>query len=276
MADLHGSLIGSINRNFRGFGREIFTDTGQYVLRMDAASPETTNISNSGSVQRFPTREVEQVPLSLAEVKEAVQSNRLKLTSQQRKDLARGRPVMELVERTNAKGLTLDQRAVMLATAVSIDFDYFSHTSGYVLMHVKNLIVIGAEWVECGLFGCTRVHHQILASQNPDHLNQQLQDYPQMDPIPECTLKVMVQGEVMTVETITMEEEEVVVDIPREKLNGVKRVHRQKVIHFFPTNRQQMTHREVVIAEVVMVGDGPGQIFLTNNLTTRIKFSHPS
>ena len=69
------------------------------------------------------------------------------------------------------------------------------------------------------------------------------------------------------------EEEEVVVvvDIPREKLNGVKRVHRQKIIHFFPTNPQQMTH-----PEVVMVGDGPGPIFLTNNLTTRIKFSYPS
>jgi len=162
MADLNGNLIGSINRNFRGFGREIFTDTGQYVLRMDAASPETTNISNSGSVQRFPTREVEQVPLSLAEVKEAVQSNRLKLTSQQRMDLARGRPVMDLVERTSAKGLTLDQRAVMLATAVSIDFDYFSHTSGYVSKYDLTLIVIGVEWVECGLFGCTLDHHRIL------------------------------------------------------------------------------------------------------------------
>ena len=131
MADVHGNLIGSINRNFRGFGREIFTDTGQYVLRMDAASPETTNISNSGVVRRFPERGVEQIPLSLKEVREAVTSNQLTLTSEQRKDIARGRPVMQLVERTSATGLTLDQRAVMLATAVSIDFDYFSHTSGY-------------------------------------------------------------------------------------------------------------------------------------------------
>src|SRR6202021_1794324 len=56
LADLKGNLIGSINRNFRGFGSEIFTDTGQYVLRMDAASPETTNIANSGVVHRFPER----------------------------------------------------------------------------------------------------------------------------------------------------------------------------------------------------------------------------
>ncbi|KAJ5709015.1 hypothetical protein N7493_010349 [Penicillium malachiteum] len=71
-------LIGSVNRDFSGFAREIFTDTGVYALRMDSASlgtqdPETTSVQ--------PT------------------------------------------------GMTLDQRAVMLATAVSVDFDYFSRQS---------------------------------------------------------------------------------------------------------------------------------------------------
>lgn len=32
-----GRLIGSVNRNFAGFAREIFTDTGVYALRMDSA-----------------------------------------------------------------------------------------------------------------------------------------------------------------------------------------------------------------------------------------------
>ncbi|KAL7776075.1 hypothetical protein CFE70_006488 [Pyrenophora teres f. teres 0-1] len=32
-----GRLAGSVNRNFGGFAREIFTDTGVYALRMDAA-----------------------------------------------------------------------------------------------------------------------------------------------------------------------------------------------------------------------------------------------
>lgn len=67
-------LIGTVNRNFSGFAREIFTDTGVYALRMDSAG---------------------------AEVEQAA-------------------PV---------SGMTLDQRAVMLATAVSIDFDYFSRSS---------------------------------------------------------------------------------------------------------------------------------------------------
>ena len=72
-------LIGSVNRNFAGFAREIFTDTGVYALRMDSAEAAT---DASGSDGRSST------------------------------------------------GMTLDQRAVMLATAVSIDFDYFSRHSG--------------------------------------------------------------------------------------------------------------------------------------------------
>lgn len=72
-------LIGSVNRNFAGFAREILTDTGVYALRMDSAG-----LSPDGTV--------------------ATQEN-------------------------TTTGMTLDQRAVMLATAVSIDFDYFSRSS---------------------------------------------------------------------------------------------------------------------------------------------------
>lgn len=74
-------LIGSVNRNFVGFAREIFTDTGVYALRMDAAGQE-----------------------------------------------AQGENIEKAQSAT--PGMTLDQRAVMLATAVSIDFDYFSRHSG--------------------------------------------------------------------------------------------------------------------------------------------------
>lgn len=84
-----GHTIGSVNRNFAGFGREIFTDTGVYALRMDsaglAAEPRHL-ISQTG------------------------QDAKSELEADQKK----------------ARGMTLDQRAVMLATAVSIDFDYFS------------------------------------------------------------------------------------------------------------------------------------------------------
>ncbi|KAF2703054.1 Scramblase-domain-containing protein [Pleomassaria siparia CBS 279.74] len=78
-------LIGSVNRNFAGFAREIFTDMGVYALRMDSAGLATT------------TSEPNSIP-----------------------DLSH----------EHQPGMTLDQRAVMLATAVSVDFDYFSRHSG--------------------------------------------------------------------------------------------------------------------------------------------------
>ncbi|KAF3000061.1 hypothetical protein E8E13_000899 [Curvularia kusanoi] len=80
-----GRLLGSVNRNFGGFAREIFTDTGVYALRMDAAA-------------------LAQEPANL--------------------------PDQHAQADAHGPGMTLDQRAVMLATAVSIDFDYFSRHSG--------------------------------------------------------------------------------------------------------------------------------------------------
>lgn len=81
-----GRLIGSVNRNFAGFAREIFTDTGVYALRMDAAA----------------------------------------LAAEPRHWISRTGDGAE----ADVTGMTLDQRAVMLAAAVSIDFDYFSRHSG--------------------------------------------------------------------------------------------------------------------------------------------------
>lgn len=78
-------LMGSVNRNFAGFAREIFTDTGVYALRMDSVGA-------------------------------AEEKSRQEAT-----------PEPQVYKST--PGMTLDQRAVMLATAVSIDFDYFSRHS---------------------------------------------------------------------------------------------------------------------------------------------------
>lgn len=83
-------LIGSVNRNFAGFGREIFTDTGVYALRMDAAG----------------------------------------LAAEPQHLISKTGQKSELAYNGSNAGMTLDQRAVMLATAVSVDFDYFSRKSG--------------------------------------------------------------------------------------------------------------------------------------------------
>ncbi|KAG5440831.1 hypothetical protein PCK2_000130, partial [Pneumocystis canis] len=88
-----GQLIGSVNRNFTGLLREMFTDTGNYVLRMDAASLEKAQIEAPNSKQSINANDKVMVMPSLN------------------------------------KGLTLDERAVILATAISIDFDYFSKLS---------------------------------------------------------------------------------------------------------------------------------------------------
>ncbi|WVN86825.1 uncharacterized protein L203_101998 [Cryptococcus depauperatus CBS 7841] len=90
LKDRDDRLIASINRNFRGFGRELFTDTGQYVIRFDAAGTELDIAPGS---------------------KLSLQGQTL------------------IMPRTAENGLTLDQRAMTLATAVSIDFDYFSRHS---------------------------------------------------------------------------------------------------------------------------------------------------
>ncbi|KAF7194195.1 Phospholipid scramblase family protein [Pseudocercospora fuligena] len=85
LRDESQNTIGSVNRNFAGFAREIFTDTGVYALRMDSAA-QSSALETAGG-----------------------------------EEVAR-------YER-EATAMTLDQRAVMLATAVSIDFDYFSRHS---------------------------------------------------------------------------------------------------------------------------------------------------
>ncbi|KAA8898830.1 hypothetical protein TRICI_006464 [Trichomonascus ciferrii] len=72
-----GGVLGAVDRNWVGLGRELFTDTGVYLLRMDPSA-------FADSQDLYP-------------------------------DVA--------------GPLTLDQRAVMLGTAVSIDFDYFSRHS---------------------------------------------------------------------------------------------------------------------------------------------------
>jgi uncharacterized protein YxjI len=80
MWDSTGSPIASVNKNFIGFGREIFTDTSQYVIRMA--------------------------------------------------DVARSMPNHEHLTDSKLK-LSDEERAVVVAAALSIDFDYFSRHSGH-------------------------------------------------------------------------------------------------------------------------------------------------
>ncbi|CAO2821639.1 unnamed protein product [Amaranthus hypochondriacus] len=84
LKDIDGNVLAQIDRDWRGFGLEIFTDAGQYIIRFGSSDP---------TVKTGPVREVE--------------------------DLDIVRP------------LTLSERAVAVALAVSLDNDFFSRHSNH-------------------------------------------------------------------------------------------------------------------------------------------------
>ncbi|RMY52916.1 hypothetical protein D0863_14115 [Hortaea werneckii] len=143
------SLIGSVNRNFAGFAREIFTDTGVYALRMDSAQ-EPSEAAHKSKVNHA----LQDYQLQLKLLREQ-NEKRLRMAREEQDAFARpaGAPAngqgpspgssdvapgLSAQSEVDGKHLTshdtramsLDQRATMLATAVSIDFDYFSRHSG--------------------------------------------------------------------------------------------------------------------------------------------------
>lgn len=79
VADEQNQIIGSVDRNWTGIGRELFTDTGVYFLRFSPECVHETLNNPNDQVSR--------------------------------------------------RSLTLAERTVMMATAISIDFDYFSRHS---------------------------------------------------------------------------------------------------------------------------------------------------
>ncbi|XP_052176453.1 altered inheritance rate of mitochondria protein 25 [Diospyros lotus] len=89
LKDMDGRVLAEIDRNWRGFGFEIFTDAGQYVIRFGTADAEA-NVGPAGMVQE-----------------------------------------LEVV-----RPLTLSERAIALALAVSLDNDYFSRRGGWVMPFV--------------------------------------------------------------------------------------------------------------------------------------------
>ncbi|KAF8008826.1 hypothetical protein BT93_K2468 [Corymbia citriodora subsp. variegata] len=86
LKDIDGQVLAQIDRDWRGFGFEIFTDAGQYVIRFGSSDP----ICKTG-------------PASVVEELEV------------------------------ARPLTLSERAVAVALAISLDNDYFSRHGGWAI-----------------------------------------------------------------------------------------------------------------------------------------------
>ncbi|CAM8908788.1 unnamed protein product [Rhodiola kirilowii] len=87
LKDINGNVLAEIDRNWRGFGFEILTDAGQYVIRFGSSNSS----SNTGLASEIQELEV-------------------------------------------ARPLTLSERAVTLALAISLDNDYFSRHGGCIAL----------------------------------------------------------------------------------------------------------------------------------------------
>jgi hypothetical protein len=93
MQDSSGAHLASVNKNFTGIGRELFTDSSQYVIRLDGQS----------------------------------------LAGEQQLQLETGSQtdVNNSIVKLSNRSLSTEERAVALACAISIDYDYFSrHSAG--------------------------------------------------------------------------------------------------------------------------------------------------
>ncbi|KAI1316760.1 hypothetical protein EDD11_009498 [Mortierella claussenii] len=115
MQDEQGQRMASVNRNFVGFARELFTDSGQYALRFDAAVIQ--DLQQEQGLGATPANASSPSTASEHDV-------------QQAREIQANKDETALAQLESRGGLTLDQRAIMLACAVSIDFDYFSRHSG--------------------------------------------------------------------------------------------------------------------------------------------------
>ena len=104
-----GQVLGSINRNFMGFAREILSDTGQYVLRFDRSLAD----------QEVQARMQKGIGVNDELKKVAAES----ADAKEQEDKA-------VVPVEDGRSLTLDQRAILLAAAITIDIDYFSRQGG--------------------------------------------------------------------------------------------------------------------------------------------------
>ncbi|KAK4048603.1 hypothetical protein OIO90_005773 [Microbotryomycetes sp. JL221] len=116
-----GEAIASISRNFSGIARELFTDTGQYVIRFEAVQDQLASLP-SGSDQK---------ELSAPSATPAAQSaNSPTTTGSAQETKSHTAASIDDKAIVPMPSIPYDQRAVLLACAVTVDFDYFSRDRG--------------------------------------------------------------------------------------------------------------------------------------------------
>ncbi|GAA6031739.1 hypothetical protein JCM8097_001962 [Rhodosporidiobolus ruineniae] len=119
--DEEGRVVGSVSRNFSGFARELFTDTGHYVLRFDAASVD---------LDALPPPSADALPPPSSSLSSSTSSASSSSPSYPSNPALSPSSSTSLTTPESATSLPLDARAVLLASATTIDIDFFSRHSG--------------------------------------------------------------------------------------------------------------------------------------------------
>jgi uncharacterized protein YxjI len=112
LKDQHGDTLALIDRNFSGFGKELFTDAGRYVIHFGGSPQEAAEQIHTAIEAAHPDRPAPPVT-ALARLR----TDAAVIPTTTGNQLAVIRP------------LQLDERMVALALAVSIDYDFFSRHS---------------------------------------------------------------------------------------------------------------------------------------------------
>lgn len=120
LKDAQGGTLALIDRNFLGLGKELFTDAGKYVIHFgmppDVAADQATASRQALVESQAAKKGAQTLPpiTQLAQLRTEVDV----VATQEGKQLM------------VARSLKLSERAIALACAITIDFDYFSQHSG--------------------------------------------------------------------------------------------------------------------------------------------------
>ncbi|OAE32202.1 hypothetical protein AXG93_1793s1360 [Marchantia polymorpha subsp. ruderalis] len=116
LQDANQGLLAVIDRNWRGFGYEFLTDAGQYVVRFGDTIPDYIPAAYRPATVMETVRANDK-PVLAGSPSAISEIQNLQTAAQEAEPLVVDRP------------LTLTERAVTLALAVSLDNDYFSNHS---------------------------------------------------------------------------------------------------------------------------------------------------
>ena len=129
----NGGTLALIDRNFQGFAKELFTDAGKYVIHFGLPANEA---ADEASVSRQALVDGRAAEATAGSPSPPTQDQQQQQQHPEITMLAKLRTDVSVIPTVTgnqlevARELKLSERAVALACAITIDFDYFSQHSG--------------------------------------------------------------------------------------------------------------------------------------------------